>query len=128
MLMTRWWRTWWLGVVLLGGGAAWGQVAGRTGANFHHGSSYMAEAQLRNAAGLVRDGQWAEAVEIYIRVIGQYGDTVALVPKDDPSADPSGESQLYVDAGRHCQRRLAALPAEARTIYCRRVDAQAERL
>ena len=74
-----------------------------------------------------RDGQWAEAVEIYQRVIQQFGDKVAKLPKDDPAGDPTGDSVLFVDLRQFCQRRLAALPPEARAIYRARVDAQAER-
>ncbi|MBX6311727.1 MAG: PQQ-binding-like beta-propeller repeat protein, partial [Isosphaeraceae bacterium] len=101
-------------------------AGGRTGAKFHPDASYTAESLLRNASAHVRDGQWAEAIEIYRRIIEQHGDTVALVPKDDPAADPAGETQLYVDARQCCQRRIAALPPEARALYRNRVDPQAE--
>ena len=66
-------------------------------------------------------------MEIYQRVIQQFGDKVARLPKDDPSGDKTGESVLYVDLRQFCQGRLAALPPEARAIYRNRVDAQAER-
>src|SRR5262249_3003172 len=67
-----------------------------------------ADALRRNAASHERDGQWAEAIEIYQRVIQQFGDKVAKLPKDDPAGDPTGESVLYVDLRQFCQRRLAA--------------------
>jgi outer membrane protein assembly factor BamB len=81
---------------------------------------------LLNAAGHARDGQWTEAIEIYQRLIAGFGGKVARLPKDDPATDPTGESVLYVDLRYLCQRRLAALPVEARTIYRDRVDSQAE--
>jgi outer membrane protein assembly factor BamB/tetratricopeptide (TPR) repeat protein len=94
---------------------------------FYPDDSDTADALLRNAASHARDGQWAEAVEIYQRVIEQYGEKVVKLGKDDPAADPSGESVLFVDLRRFCQRRLAALPPEARKLYRSRVDSQAER-
>jgi cellulose synthase operon protein C len=99
----------------------------RAATKFYPDFSDTADALLRNAASHARDGQWSEAVEIYQRVIGQFGDKVAKLPKDDPAGDPSGESVLYVDLRQFCQRRLAALPPEARAIYWTRADAQAER-
>ena len=97
----------------------------RTGAKFHPDSSYEAERLLRTAGSDVAAGQWVEAIELYQRVIAQFGDTVAQVPQGDPGA--GGETVLFVDARQNCQRRLAALPPEARAIYRRRVDAQAKR-
>ncbi len=94
---------------------------------FYPDDSDTADALLRNAASHAREGQWAEAVEIEQRVIEQYGEKVVKLNKDDPAADPTGESVLFVDLRRFCQRRLAALPPEARAIYRRRVDSQAER-
>jgi outer membrane protein assembly factor BamB/tetratricopeptide (TPR) repeat protein len=100
---------------------------GRAGTTFYADFSDTADALLRNAASHVHDGQWAEAVEIYQRVIQQYGDKVARIPKGDPGGDPASESQLYVDVRQFCQRKLAALPPPARAIYRARVDGQAER-
>jgi outer membrane protein assembly factor BamB/tetratricopeptide (TPR) repeat protein len=102
------------------------QGPNRTATKFYPDFSDTADALLRNAASHARDGQWAEAVDIYQRVILQFGDKVAKLPRDDEASDPSGESMLYVDLRQFCQRRLAALPPEARAIYRRRVDAQAE--
>jgi len=82
---------------------------------------------LRNAANLARDRQWSEAIKIYQRVIEQFGDKVAKVPKDEPGTDASGDFVLYVDGRRYCHRRLAQLPPEAREIYRNRVDGVAER-
>ena len=93
------------------------QAPGRTGSKFYPDFSDTADALLRNAASHARDGQWAEAVEIYQRVIQQFGDKVARLPKDDPAGDKTGESVLYVDLRQFCQRRLAALPPEALAIY-----------
>src|SRR4051794_19576124 len=103
------------------------QAPNRNATKFYPDFSDTADALLRNAASHARDGQWAEAVEIYQRVIQQYGDKVARLPKDDPAGDPSGESLLFVDLRQFCQRRLAALPPEARVLYRNRIDGQAER-
>ena len=115
------------GALMLAPALSSAQAPGRTGSKFYPDFSDTADALLRNAAGHARDGQWAEAVEIYQRVIQQFGDKVARLPKDDPSGDKTGESVLYVDLRQFCQGRLAALPPEARAIYRNRVDAQAER-
>ncbi len=103
------------------------QAPVRTATRFYPDFSDTADALLRNAASHARDGQWAEAVDIYQRVIQQFGDKVARLPKDDPTGDPTGESVLFVDLRQFCQRRLAALPPEARALYRGRVDGQAER-
>src|SRR4051794_32906363 len=129
-------RASWFGFLGLVGWACWAFLPGpgpvlaqgnRTATQFYPDFSDTADALLRNAASHARDGQWAEAVEIYQRVIQQFGDKVAKLPKDDPTGDPTGESALFVDLRQFCQRRIAALPAEARAIYRSRVDAQAER-
>jgi outer membrane protein assembly factor BamB/tetratricopeptide (TPR) repeat protein len=99
----------------------------RTGSKFYPDFSDTADALLRNAASHARDGQWAESVDIYQKVIQQFGDKVAKLPKDDPATDAAGDSVLYVDIRQFCQRKLAALPPEARAIYRSRVDVQAER-
>jgi outer membrane protein assembly factor BamB/tetratricopeptide (TPR) repeat protein len=112
---------------MLGLVPAWAQVPVRTATRFYPDFSDTADALLRNAASHARDGQWAEAVDIYQRVVQQFGDKVAKLPKDDPTGDPTGESVLFVDLRQFCQRRLAALPAEARALYRARVDGQAER-
>ncbi|HWE36355.1 MAG TPA: PQQ-binding-like beta-propeller repeat protein [Isosphaeraceae bacterium] len=104
-----------------------GRGANHNGARFYPESSTVADALLRNAAAHARDGQWAEAVEIYQKVIAQFGETVAALPKDDPASDPEGQVTLFVGARQYCQRLIAALPPEARAIYRARVDAQAAR-
>ncbi|MDR3635330.1 MAG: hypothetical protein P4L84_16115, partial [Isosphaeraceae bacterium] len=125
------WGRAWLCFVILGGliapAPSGAQAPARTASKFYPDFSDTADALLRNAAGHARDRQWAEAIDIYQRVIQQYGEKVAKLPKDDPAADPAGESVLFVDLRQFCQRRLAALPPEARAIYRGRVDAQAER-
>jgi len=75
----------------------------------------------------VRAKQWSEAVDLYQRVIDQFGGKVAKVPKDESIQDASGDFSLFVDARRLCHRLLAHLPLEARAIYRNRVDAVAER-
>ncbi len=95
---------------------------------FHPDSSYNAETLLKNAAIHVRERQWSEAIDLYQRVVEQFGDSVAAVPRSDAAADPTGASTLYVNARRFCQATIAALPAEARVVYRERVDARAEQL
>ncbi len=99
----------------------------RSASKFYTDFSDTADALLRNAASHARDKQWPEAVDIYQRVIQQFGEKVARLPKDDPGADPTGDSVLYIDVRRFCQQRLAQLPPEARAVYRSRVDGQAER-
>jgi outer membrane protein assembly factor BamB len=104
-----------------------GQAGNRTATKFYPDFSDSADTQLRNATGHVRDKQWAEAIKIYQKVIQEFGDKVAKLPKDDPAGDPSGDSVLFVDVRQFCQRQIAGLPAEARELYRARVDVQAER-
>jgi len=85
------------------------------------------EALLRNAAGHARDRQWAEAIDIYQRIIGGYGDKVAKLPRERGAEEAGDEFVLFVDLRGHCHRSLAKLPPEARAIYRNRVDGQAER-
>ena len=89
---------------------------------FHPDSSYAAESLLRNAARHVADKQWPEAIDLYLRVVEQHGNAVALVP----SSDPNAPSQLYVNARAYCQKALAQLPADGLAQYRQRVDARAE--
>src|SRR5262249_11841875 len=96
------------------------------GARSYPDSSATAETLLRNAANHAHERQWSEAIEIYQRVIDQYGDKVAKLPKDEPGAEPSGEFALYVDGRQFCHRCLAQLPPEARAVYRNRVDGLAE--
>ena len=105
------------------GGPFGGNRAG--GAKFRPDDSHEAERLMRNAAGLVEGKQYADAIDIYQRVIDKFGETVAQLPKDDPAL-ADRDSALYVDARRYCQLRIAALPPEARALYRRRVDPQAE--
>ncbi len=83
--------------------------------------------QLRNAANHARDRQWAEAIEIYQRVIDRYGDKVVKVPRGEPGTDPANESVLFMDSRRYCHRCIAQLPPAAREIYRGRVDQLAGR-
>ena len=92
----------------------------RTGASLRR--SY-----LLNAANHVRGKQWSEAIQIYQKVIEQFGNRVAALPADEPGIDNSGEFVLYVDDRWYCHRAIAKLPPEARAIYRKRVDGVAER-
>ena len=113
----------------LAGGRVAAQINPRAATKFYCDSSDTADALLRNATSHVRDRQWAEAVDIYQRVIHQFGEKVAKLPREDGGADgdATNDSVLYVDLRQFCQRQLAALPPEARELYRSRVDVQAER-
>ena len=116
-----------LGMAVFAGEAVRAQGLGRNGSRFVPDSSEEAERKLRTAASHVRDHQWSEAIEIYQRVIDQYGDKVVKRPKDETGSDSSGDFPLYVNARRFCHRCLAQLPPEAREIYRGRADGLAER-
>src|SRR5271166_3067775 len=111
------------------GGVARGQGPNHGASKFYPDSSEKAETLLRNAASLARDSQWSEAIEIYQRIIDQYGDKVAKLPKDKVGAvdQTSDEFVLFVDLRAYCHRSLAKLPPEARAIYRNRMDSLAER-
>ena len=100
---------------------------------FYPDSSDPAETLLRNAASLARDRQWSEAIDIYQRIIDQYGEKVAKLPREKDQAQPGGANELndefilFVDLRGHAHRSVAKLPAEARAIYRNRMDSQAER-
>ncbi len=111
--------------LIAGEGVAQGPASSRT---FTPESSYSAVTQLRRAADQAQQGQWAESIELYQKIIGQYANAMTEVPKGEAIADGKGESKLFVDARYYAQTRLAKLPAEALTLYRARVDAQAERL
>ncbi|MGP0062353.1 MAG: PQQ-binding-like beta-propeller repeat protein [Isosphaeraceae bacterium] len=116
-----------LGVVLFAGVSLHAQQLGRSGARFVPDSSEEAERKFRTAATHARDQQWSEAIDIYQRVIDQYGDKVVKRPKDEPGGDPSGDFPLYVSARRFCHQCIAHLPPEARELYRNRSDGLAER-
>ncbi len=102
-----------------------GQGPARSPSRFYPDSSETVESLLRNAAGQVRNQQWAEAIEIYQRVIERFGDKVTRLPRE-AGADPGGDFALYVDGRSLCHREIAALPAEARALYRARMDGEAE--
>ena len=99
-----------------------GQAPPRTAAEVYPETSYQADSLLRSAAVHARDGQWAEAVEIYNRVIDNYGDKVVELREGEPDRD----SRLYVDVRSYCQRQIAGLPPEGRAVYRSRADGRAE--
>jgi outer membrane protein assembly factor BamB len=101
--------------------------APRPSTKVYFDSSHTADALLRSADNHAKSGDFAEAVEIYQRVIQQFGDKVVDVPPDPAAPGGEEESRLSVNARRECQRRIALLPADARALYRTRVDAQAER-
>lgn len=80
-----------------------------------------AQKMLRNAASQAEAKQWPEAVELYQKVIDQFGDSVVKFPSEPGRED----TQLYVDVRLYCQRRILELPAEGLKAYRDRVDARA---
>ncbi|MDG3005540.1 outer membrane protein assembly factor BamB family protein [Paludisphaera mucosa] len=118
--------------------AARAQIPGRSASKFYPDSSEAAESLLRNAANHARSSQWSESVAIYQRIIDQFGDKVARLPRDlvapvgeaAPNANAARRDDdftLYVDLRAYCQRTLAGLPPEALAAYRTRRDPQAER-
>lgn len=99
----------------------------RAATSVYFDTSNAADALLRSAANHVRGGHFAEAVEIYQRVIQQFGDKVVETADEPASPGLAGLSHLSIDVRRECQRRIAALPPEGRALYRARVDGQAER-
>ena len=116
-----------LGLALFAGEDLRAQGLGRSGSRFVPDSSEEAERKLRTAATHARDQQWSAAIDIYQRVIDQYGDKVVKCPKDEAGGDVSGEFPLYVSGRRFCHRCIAQLPPEARELYRNRADGLAER-
>jgi outer membrane protein assembly factor BamB len=113
--------------LILSGSLAHGQGANHSASKFYPDSSDPAETLLRNAASHARDSQWAEAIGIYQRIIDQYGDKVAKLPREKADHAPGDDFVLFVDLRGYCHRSLAKLPPEGRAIYRNRVDGQAER-
>ncbi len=98
---------------------------GRAGGTVYPETSSFAESLLLNARFHEENQQWGSAVELYRRVIRQYGELVAPVQEGDPDA-PNGRFRLYINVRQLCQRRLAQLPPEALRIYREQVDGEAE--
>ena len=103
------------------------RAVARASTKVYFDTSHKADADLRSADNHAKAGDYAEAVEIYQRVIQQFGDKVVDVPVEPKAVADEEDSRLSVNARRECQRRIAALPPEARALYRARVDAQAER-
>jgi outer membrane protein assembly factor BamB/tetratricopeptide (TPR) repeat protein len=80
------------------------------------GESQRTAWQFNDAEHLVEQGKWAEAVDLYQRILKEAGD--ALVPLD---------ARHRLCARRLCHLQLAALPAEALRLYRGRVEGQAKR-
>jgi outer membrane protein assembly factor BamB/tetratricopeptide (TPR) repeat protein len=115
------------GLAVLLGGSASGQGQNRSAAKFYPDTSDTAQKLLRTAADHARGKQFSEAIQIYQRVIEQFGDKVAQLPKDDAGPDVGGEFVLFVDGRSLCHRAIAQFPPDAREMYRNRVDAIAER-
>jgi cellulose synthase operon protein C len=115
------------GVLALGVGARWAQAQNRPAQKFGPDLSGDADKLLILAASLAQDRQWSEALNIYQRVIDQYGDKLVLLPNDKARADASGDFGLYVDDRQFCHAAIAQLPPEAREIYRNRTDGLAGR-
>ena len=110
----------------LAASSAFGQGANHAASKFYPDSSDPAETLLRNAATHAVDGQWAETIEIYQRIIDQYGEKVAKLPRNKDEGEQADDYVLFVDLRGFCHRSLAKLPPEARAIYRDRIDGRAE--
>ena len=119
-----------LGLLSLGlspGETALAQAPNRVPPKFVPDSSDPAANLLRIAAEHAKGKKWAEALQMYQRVIDQFGNKVAALPSEEQDVDRSGDFVLYVDDRWYCHRVIAKLPPEAREIYRKRVDGIAER-
>ncbi len=100
---------------------AWQQVQWQQ--TVHPLEKFAADKILRNAAEHTNAGQWNEAVDLYQKVIDQYGESVTKTPNPGSPTD----SVLFVDIRMYCQEKLLKLPAEGLKVYRDRVDSTAER-
>ncbi|CAN5761952.1 PQQ-binding-like beta-propeller repeat protein [soil metagenome] len=98
---------------------------GRGGGSVYPETSSFAESLLLNARFHEENEQWASAVELYRRVIRQYGEMVTPLPATELD-DPMDGFRLYINVRELCQRRIARLPAEGLRIYRQQVDGEAE--
>ena len=83
----------------------------------HLGESNQLGTRFRNAEARAAQGQWAEAIEEYQRILVEVGDELAPVDK-----------RHVVQARWLAQARLSALPPEALTLYRSRIDPPAKKL
>jgi hypothetical protein len=65
-----------IGIAAMPGDAAWAQAPNRSAQRFYPDSSDPAKLLLRTAADHVRGRQWSEALQMYQKVIDQYGNKV----------------------------------------------------
>ena len=101
-------------IMIAWAGSAWpvlgqfeirGQVP-RASTKVYFDTSHKADADLRSADNHAKAGDYAEAIEIYQRVLQQFGDKVVDVAPDPNAAAPEDDSRLSVNARRQeCQRR-----------------------
>ena len=101
------------GLFVLWLGTGWAQAEVRPAQKFGPVSSGDADNLLTLASNLAQDRQWSEALNIYQRVIDQFGDKVVMLPNDKAGVDGSGDFGLYVDNRRFCHIAIAQLPPEA---------------
>ena len=116
-----------LGLPILLVNIASAQAPNRGAPKFIPDSSDPAANFLRIAGEHAQGEKWSEAIQMYQRVIEQYGNKLAALPAREQDVDRSGDFVLYVDDRWYCHRVIAKLPAEAREIYRKRVDGMAER-
>ena len=114
-------------LLVLGRGITPGQAQNRPAQKFEPDSSGQADKLLRNAADLARDRQWSEAINIYQRVIDQFGDKVAKLPQRRTARTRRAISSCMSTSAASAMARSPSLPPEAREIYRNRVDGLAER-
>ena len=115
------------GLMILPVNPLWAQGPGRGAPKFIPDSSDPAANFLRIAGDHVRGEKWSEAIQMYQRVIEQYGNKVAALPAAEGDGEKSADFVLYVDDRWYCHRVISKLPPEAREIYRKRVDQSVER-
>jgi outer membrane protein assembly factor BamB/tetratricopeptide (TPR) repeat protein len=94
------------------------------------GESPSTARRLAAADALVQQGQWAEAVDEYLRILDEAGHDLAPVGKEESDGrlvPLERKGTWCVQARQLCHQRLAALPPEALRLYRTRVDGLARK-
>ncbi len=78
--------------------------------------SIEAATHLRTAASYAADRNWPEAIDLLQKLIERFGDKVIQV----------GSSPVYVSVRDYCHIQLCGMPPEARLLYRKLADGQAE--
>ena len=91
--------------------------------------SDTAETQLRSASANVKDKQWLEAAEIYLKVMQTFGTKAIRLPDEERvDKDFIEETRRWVNLKEHVIALMAMWPKEGRDAYRLAADAQASTL